>query len=45
MIERGRILGNIERSMNNKKPMAEAETTSLLNEIRELSKKTHAEIP
>lgn len=45
MIERGQILTSIERSMNNKKPMAEAETASLLNEIRELSKKTHAEIP
>ena len=31
MIERRGILGNIERSMNNKKPIADAKTASLLN--------------
>lgn len=46
MLARGQILTSIQQlSINNEEPIDDTETASLLNEIWELSQKTHSESP
>ena len=45
MLARGQILTSIQLSRNNEERINDVETELLLNEIRELSEKTHSEIP
>jgi len=45
MLAKGKILTSMQFSTNDEEPIDDTETASLLNEIHELSKKTHAKIP